>query len=148
MPPHALAARVCDADDGLTLEDILAKSDAIVRRTAAQWRLAALMEVEWLLLIADRIHRKPQDLGRALPSFLDGVRAIEDQAAVLGLSGARRSAAALCLYLSGIDGEGEHLDDPYRHIAAIEMSMILLQGELAVDAPDQDFSPEAVSEAA
>lgn len=136
-PPWPLGARVCAGDDGLTFEEVLTKADAIVTRTAAQWRLEALMDVDRLADIADRIWQDPPELGPALADFFTTARAIEDQASAHGLSGARSAAAALCCYLSGLDAEGGNLGDPCRHLSVIEQSMSVLQNELAAGASDQ-----------
>lgn len=136
-PPWPPGARICTAGGGLTLDEVLAKADDIVARTAAQWRLEALTDVDRLAGIADRIRQDPPELGPALADFFTTVRAIEDQASAHGLSGARSAATALCSYLSDLDAEGGNIGDPCRHLAVIEQSMGALQAELAAGARDQ-----------
>lgn len=146
-PPNPIKGRVCDIDDGIGLEELLARSEAIVERTATQWRLGAFMNVEFLMSVVEALRLDPCELGTTLPLFYRAVRDIEEQASELGFPDVRKAAAAITGYLAGMDAEGGNLGDPARHIAAIELSIDVLQAQLAVGsrdrAPDIDRLPAA-----
>ncbi len=95
--------RVCDVEDGLTLEALLARSEAIVERSATQWRLGALFELSQAWEADDVIHRDPADILSALPTFFDLARTIGDEANVLGFSGIRDVAADFNAFLQRLD---------------------------------------------
>lgn len=140
-PPHPLAARVCDVDGGLTFEEVLAWSDAIVRRTAAQWRFGVMMDVEWLSEVLDRVHRDPPEPGPLPATIVARIRAIADDASTLGLSAVQRAATTLCDCLAGINAEGDDHADRRHHLARVEQAIGALQVELGEPAHDQGAMP-------
>ncbi len=111
-PPSSddLRGRVCEGDDGLTLEELLERSQAIVERTAAQWRLGALFDIEQVWDPADAIHRGVADIKASLPRFIEIARSTGDEALLLGFSGIREAADHLGICarrLSVSHGESE-----------------------------------------
>lgn len=142
-PPNPLKGRVCDVDDGVSLEELFARSEAIVERTAAQWRLGAFMNVEFLVSVIEALRLDPCELGTTLPLFFRAVRDIEEQASELGFPDVQKAAATITGYLAGIDAEGGNLGDPARHISMIELSIDVLQAQLVLGsrdrAPDVDW---------
>lgn len=140
-PPHPLAARVCDVDGGLTFEEVLAWSDAIVRRTAAQWRFGVMMDVEWLSEVLDRAHRDPPGPGPVPAAIVARIRTIADDASTLGLAAVQRAATALCDRLADLDAGGFDPADRRHRLARAEQAMMALQAELGEPAHDQGTRP-------
>ncbi len=131
--PESLRERVCDGDDGLTIEELLERSHAIIERTAAQWRLGALFDIEQIWDPADAIHRNVADIKAALPRFFEIARATGDEALVLGFSCIREAADELNACAQRLDRNPGDPEEDCRLIVDLAQAIDNLEEALIVD---------------
>lgn len=109
--PDSLKDRVRDDLDGLTLEEILERSDAIVAGTMRQWQAGALVEVSVMIRLAASIRADSQMSRVSLCLFTSIAQDMEAQAEAYGYPGIRAAAANLLGILSRVDLDGDGGDD-------------------------------------
>ncbi len=131
--PENLRERVCDADDGLTIEELLERSRVIIERTAAQWRLGALFDIEKVWDPSDAIHRNVADIKASLPRFFEIARATGDEALILGFARIREAADHLNACAQRLNANPGDPEEDYRLIADLAQAVDNLEEALTVD---------------
>lgn len=136
--PNRLKDRLSGSAEGLSFEEILAKSAAIVLRLSGEWRIGALHDVAALTKIAGEMHRDPAEIDSLLPAFFSIAHGIQGQAGTFGYSAVGDAASALCSHLADIDAAFGNLDEPRRHLAAFDMHLARLRRLLLDDVRDAE----------
>jgi hypothetical protein len=133
---NRLKERLCSDGDGLSFEDMLARSSAIVEKLAADWRLGALRDADRLASLATRMQGEDWGTGGLLASFFTIAHDIHGQAGTFGYSQAGEAALALCVQIAALDGHGDDPDDRRQHLALIDEQLAVLRTSLTDDVRD------------
>ncbi len=134
--PNRLKDRISGSGEGLSFEEIIAKSAAIISSLRGEWRIGALHEVAGLTRLAAEMHADPLTMGPLLPVFFSLAHGIQGQAGTFGYSQVSDAAADLCSYLADLDAEGGNLGDPRRHLAVFDRHLVRLRRLLIDDVKD------------
>ena len=135
--PNRLKDRVSGNGEGLSFEEILAKSAAIVSRLSGEWRIGALYDVAQLTRLATEMHADPLAIGPLLPLFFSLTHGIQGQAGTFGYGEVSETAAELCSYLADLDAEGGNIGEPRRHLAVFDRHLSELRQLLIDDVRDR-----------
>lgn len=134
--PNRLKDRVSSGAEGLSFEEILAKSAAIVSSLRGEWRIGALHDVAELTKLATRMHADLLGMGPLLPAFFSLAHGIQGQAGTFGYTTVSDVAAELCGYLADLDAEAGNLGDPRRHLGVFDTHLARLRTLLINDIKD------------
>lgn len=134
--PNRLKDRISGNGEGLSFEEILAKSALIVSRLRGEWRIGALHDVAGLTRLAAEMHAEPLAMGSLLPVFFSLTHGIQGQAGTFGYAEVSEAAADLCSYLADLDAEGGNLGDPRRHLSVFDHHLSRLRKLLIDDVKD------------
>ncbi len=134
--PNRLKDRVAGNGEGLSFEDIIAKSAAIVSSLRGEWRIGALHDLAELTKLATEMHADPMSIGPLLTSFFSLAHGIQGQAGTFGYGAVSDTAAKLCEYLADLDAEGGNLGDPRRHLPVFDRHLSELRRLLIDDVRD------------
>lgn len=134
--PNRLKDRVSGGGEGLSFEEIIAKSAAIVSSLRGEWRIGALHDVAALTKLAAEMHAEPMAMGPLLPAFFSLAHGIQGQAGTFGYAEVSDVAADLCGYLADLDAAGGNLGDPRRHLAIFDHHLARLRTLLIEDVKD------------
>lgn len=134
--PNRLKDRVSGGGEGLSFEEIIAKSAAIVSSLRGEWRIGALHDVAALTKLAAEMHAEPMAMGPLLPAFFSLAHGIQGQAGTFGYAEVSDVAADLCGYLADLDAAGGNLGDPQRHLAVFDHHLARLRTLLIEDVKD------------
>ena len=134
--PNRLKDRVAGNGDGLSFEEIIAKSAAIVSNLRGEWRIGALHDVAELTKLAAGMHADSLSMGPLLTSFFSLVHGIQGQAGTFGYGAVSDTAAQLCEYLADLDAEGGNLGDPRRHLQVFDQHLSDMRRLLIDDVRD------------
>jgi hypothetical protein len=118
--PNRLRDRVSGQGDGLSFEEILARSAAIVSALTGEWRISALYDLSELTRLVTEMHTDPLSMGPLLPAFFSLAHGIQGQAGTYGYGEVSNTAASLCEYLGELDAAGGNLGDLRRHLAVFD----------------------------
>jgi hypothetical protein len=133
---NRLKERLCSDGDGLSFEDMLARSAAIVEKLSADWRAGALRDAERLAALALRMRSEDWEATGLRTSFVTIAHDIHGQAGTFGYSQVGEAALALCEQISARDADGADLGDPRRHLPLIERHLLALHTLLSDDIRD------------
>ncbi len=134
--PNRLKDRVAGNGEGLSFEEIIAKSAAIVSSLRGEWRIGALHDAAELTRMAASMHADPLAMGPLLPLFFSLAHGIQGQAGTFGYGAVSETAAQLCEYLADLDAEGGNLGDPRRHLQVFDRHLCELRRLLIDDVRD------------
>ncbi len=134
--PNRLKDRVANGAEGLSFEEILAKSATIVSSLRGEWRIGALHDVAELTKLATQMHADLLAMGPLLPAFFSLAHGIQGQAGTFGYTSVSDVAAELCGYLADLDAEAGNLGDPRRHLAIFDTHLARLRTLLINDIKD------------
>ncbi|MBM3533430.1 MAG: hypothetical protein FJX60_10395 [Alphaproteobacteria bacterium] len=134
--PNRLKDRVSGQTDGLSFEEILAKSAAIVTALTGEWRIGALCDLSELTRLAGEMHADPPGMGALLPAFFSLTHGIQGQAGTFGYGEVSYVAASLCDYLADLDAAGGNIGEPRRHLAVLDRHLAQLRRLLIDDIRD------------
>jgi hypothetical protein len=136
--PNRLKDRISGDGEGLSFEEILAKSASIVSRLSGEWRIGALHQLAELTKLAAEMHADPLAIGQVLPAFFSIAHGIQTQAGTFGYIQVGEVAADLCGYLADLDAEGGNIGEAQRHIAVFDKHLTLLRLLLIDDIREED----------
>ena len=136
--PNRLKDRLSGDGEGLSFEEILAKSTSIVSRLTGEWRIGALHQLAELTNLAAEMHADHLALGQLLPNFFSLAHGIQTQAGTFGYGQVGEVAAELCGYLADLDAEGGNIGDAGRHLAVFDKYLTLMRLLLIDDVRDED----------
>lgn len=134
--PNRLKDRVAGTSEGLSFEEIIAKSAAIVSSLRGEWRIGALHDIAELTKLVAEMHADPLSMGPLLTPFFSLVHGIQGQAGTFGYAAVSDTAAELCEYLADLDAEGGNLGDPRRHLQVFDRHLSELRRLLLDDVRD------------
>ncbi|MBM3549509.1 MAG: hypothetical protein FJX54_21435 [Alphaproteobacteria bacterium] len=134
--PNRLRDRVSGQADGLSFEEILARSAAIVVALTGEWRIGALYDLSELTRLAGEMHADPLQMGPLLPAFFSLAHGIQGQAGTFGYGEVSHVAASLCDYLADLDAAGGNIGEPRRHLAIFDHHLAQLRRLLIDDVRD------------
>lgn len=130
---NRLKERLCSDGDGLSFEEMLARSAAIVEKLSADWRAGAVRDAERLLALARRMRSNDEGAAGLLASSFTIAHDLHGQAGTFGYSEVGEVALALCAQLAAADAGGA---DFLSHLPRIEQQLIALHGLLSADVRD------------
>ncbi len=144
-PPTQLKDRIAGSPEGLSFEEILAKSAAIVSRLSGEWRAGALHDVAELVQLADRIRSDPPAMAELLPAVFSLAHGIQGQAGTFGYGEVGETAAALCGYVVDLQAAGGDFGDPLWHLSVFDGHLSRMRRLLLDDIRDTavDLRPQA-----
>lgn len=134
--PNRLKDRVAGTGEGLSFEEIIAKSAAIVSSLRGEWRIGALHDAAELTKLVTQMHADPLSMGAVLSHFFSLAHGIQGQAGTFGYAAVSDVAAELCEYLADLDAEGGNLGDPRRHLQVFDRHLSELRRLLLDDVRD------------
>lgn len=134
--PNRLKDRVAGHGEGLSFEEIIAKSAAIVSSLRGEWRIGALHDVAELTRLATAMHADPPVMGPLLTRFFSLAHGIQGQAGTFGYGAVSDTAAQLCEYLADLDAEAGNLGDPRRHLQVFDRHLSEIRRLLIDDVRD------------
>ncbi len=134
--PNRLKDRVSGTGEGLSFEEIIAKSAAIVSSLRGEWRIGAFHDVAELTRLVTRMHADPLSMGALLPAFFSLAHGIQGQAGTFGYRAVSDAAADLCEYLADLDAAGGNLGDPRHHLTVFDQHLAEMRRLLLDDVRD------------
>jgi len=130
---NRLKERLCSDGDGLSFEEMLARSAAIVERLSADWRAGAMRDAERLSAMARRMRSDDQGAAGLLAASFTIAHDLHGQAGTFGYSEVGDVALALCTQLAAADENGADL---LRHLPLIDQHLVALHTLLSEDVRD------------
>jgi len=127
---------LCSDGDGLSFEEMLARSSAIVEQLAEDWRGGALRDADRLAALVMRMQGEEWGKGGLVASFFTIAHDVHGQAGTFGYSQAGDAALALCVQIAALDGHGDDLCDRRRHLSLIDQQLAALRTALTEDIRD------------